>query len=455
LNRDRLSSAAAAARRNLLEAMLKGEKEPNLGLTGAPAEVSMYRSLLAEGGFHRERDGQWGFGEPGPKWQPVWRAIHQFLAMTASGRRPLMEVLSILRQPPFGLREGPLPVLLCAVLLAHRDDVALYEDGIFVPELRIEVFERLMHVPKAFEIQQYTLDKHEQDALTAVSEVIRALQLRRDEVATSQLLEVVKPLVVFAAHLPPYTKNTKRLDPPQAAAVREALLKARDPYTLMFTTLPAALGISLDRADALSRYVQLLRDCLVGLQRAYPRLLDEIEAQLREVFDLRGTSEEARMQLQQRAAFLEGYAADRTLALFVREAGRREARDWREALGRVVNGGIPPLHWHDTDMTTFHIRLRALASNFVRLEELVAEQQRTGATQILRIGLLDGRVQEAREIIALTPERAPAIASLADRIAALLGEETDQSEESRRIRLAALAQVAARHLHRDRRNEDE
>ena len=140
--------------------------------------------------------------------------------------------------------------------------------------------------------------------------------------------------------------------------------------------------------------------------------LDEIEIQLREVFNLRGTSEEARRQLHARATPLNGYATDRTLTLFVREASHLDGRDWRENLTRVVNGGTPPHQWHDADVVTFQIRLLQLASDFVRIEELVAEQRLTGATQILRIGLLDGHVQEAREVIAITPECAPVVESL-------------------------------------------
>ena len=36
----------------------------------------------------------------------------------------------------------------------------------------------------------------------------------------------------------------------------------------------------------------------------------------------------------------------------------------RGSMGRVVNGGMPPTHWHDSDVTSFQIRLRELASEF-------------------------------------------------------------------------------------------
>lgn len=103
LNRQQLSSAASAARRTLLEAMLAHEAEFRLGLSGTPAEVTMYESLLRHGGFHRQRDGRWEFGEPGEQWQAVWAAMVDFLATTHAGRRPVEHLYDALRRPPFGL----------------------------------------------------------------------------------------------------------------------------------------------------------------------------------------------------------------------------------------------------------------------------------------------------------------------------------------------------------------
>ncbi len=457
LNRNQLSSAAAAARNTLLQRMLSRGGERRLGIEGTPPEASMYESLLAAGGFHDQRRGDqegWRFGAPEGAWGPIWKATEEFLDSTRSGRRPLTELYEAWKQPPFGLREGPLPVILCAVVLAHSDDVALYEDGVFVPEPRIESFERLLRSPEAFEIQRFVLDDHGRRALEAVGAIVGAFGEPGEQETMTRLLEVVKPMVLAAARLPAYARHTKHVDPPQAVEVRERLLRATDPYALLFEDLPAVLGVSLDSPEEASGYADLLRESLLGLQRAYPRLLDRIEEQLRVEFDLHGSSEEAKERLRTRAEPLVGYAADRTLNLFVREASRDDDRDWREVLARVVNGGTPPSVWRDADAVNFQLRLREVASDFVRLEELVAEKLRTGTEQILRIGILNGQVREARELVAMTPERAPVVTDLAKRVAALLEEGTGLGEEGRRIRLAALTQAAMRDLRQEGEEKD-
>ena len=64
INRRKISGAATTARKKLIQAMLENEDKKNLGITGYPAEMSIYRSLLWNTGIHRETDGVWRFHPP-------------------------------------------------------------------------------------------------------------------------------------------------------------------------------------------------------------------------------------------------------------------------------------------------------------------------------------------------------------------------------------------------------
>jgi len=442
INRENLSSAAVAARRNLIEAMLTMEHEQELGFQGNPAELTMYRALLQEGGFHRMRRGGLRFGLPVMEWRPVWRAMKSFLRTTRSGRRPLVDLIADLKEPPLGLRDGPIPVLLVALFLAHRDQIALYEDGVFVPEPGIEVFERLMRAPGAFEIQLYQLSKGDREAFEAIGAVLGDLELIESNLAGEQLLNVVRPLVLFAANLPAFTKRTRNIEPRQAADVRDVLLRSRDPYTLLFEELPDTIGVSVKHRDAVEEFADSLRACLIALRRAYPRLLDRIELQVREAFGLDGTSHIVREKLRSRAEPLAAYAPDPTLGLFVREASRLDdSRDWREALARAVSQGRPATNWTDTDAVQFQARLASIASDFLKLEELVAERGHAKTGPILRIGLLDGKFEEARAVVSPPAGRQQEVNELAQRIIRILEEDHESNDDEQRVAVAALAKV--------------
>ncbi len=442
LNRQNLSSAAAAARRTLLARMLSHAAIARIGIEGTPPEASMYESLLKAGGFHRTRNHVLGFGRPNDEWKPAWTAIETFLREAKEARRPVTELFALLKARPYGLRDGPIPVLLTAVLASSWDETALYEEGVFVPELRIEVLERLTRRPETFELQSHRLDRHQLQALKALEDLVSGVQ---GEVPSSGggLLPVVKSLVLFAARLSPYAKLTRKLGSPEAVAVRDLMLRAGDPRRLLFEELPGAFGISIDGVESAGQFARRLQQSLRVMARAYPDLLDEIETQIRQVFNLKGNAQEARGQLQRRATPLEPYAVEQKLQMFVREAARDHTdRDWREVLGRVINGGLPPSHWKDSEVAAFQVRLQEVSGEFGRLEELVAERRESGVSKVLRIGILDGVHRESRVVISMEQDFEIDVVRLADRIKDALHSKTSADDFSTKTQLAALVKVA-------------
>ena len=60
INRRKISGAVTTARKKLIQAMLENGDQENLGITGYPPEMSIYRSLLWNTGIHREVSGSMG-----------------------------------------------------------------------------------------------------------------------------------------------------------------------------------------------------------------------------------------------------------------------------------------------------------------------------------------------------------------------------------------------------------
>ena len=199
LNRRSLSTSAARARRNLIEAMILHGDISQLGFEGNPPEVSMYRSLLKEHGFHRRRNGKWGFGTRRGMLQPLWKEIDRFLHDTEASRQPLTELYAQLRRPPFGLKDGPLPIIVVAALLARNDDVAIYERGSFVPALTPSHAERLLRSPDGFEIRQSRVGGSRRYVIERLASLAHLAGN-----GEASLLRVVRGLVRFVTSLTPY-----------------------------------------------------------------------------------------------------------------------------------------------------------------------------------------------------------------------------------------------------------
>lgn len=273
INRRDLSSAAAAARRTLIERMLTQAEQPELGISGFPPERSMYASLLQASGLHRQRDQRWSFGPPPPddpqRLGPVWTALAELIFAGDGTPRGVDEVFAHLAAPPYGLLPGVAPVLLVAFLLAHPDTIGLYREGTFVPEPSIADFEVLLRRPELFAVAGARVTG---PRLAVVQRLARGLGVE------PAVLPVVRALLRRVRALPEYAWRTRRLSS-STLALRSAIERAREPERFLFHELPMALGEppfpATETVDTqhIARVFERLNAALQEWQSAWPTVV--------------------------------------------------------------------------------------------------------------------------------------------------------------------------------------
>ena len=138
---------------------------------------------------------------------------------------------------PFGIKDGPLPVIVVAALLARDDDVG---------SLRARVLHAgLGHRRTPNDCYGHPTGSRSGDAASTVcvrrSSPALPRTLRMSNEREPALLEVVRGLVRFVASLTPYARRTLKISE-RARNIREALVRAREPAQLVFDELPAACG---------------------------------------------------------------------------------------------------------------------------------------------------------------------------------------------------------------------
>ena len=62
---------------------------------------------------------------------PIWGAAFEYLKKHANRTVPVSELFELWRKPPFGVKDGLMPILAVAFVLSQRDKLAVYRDGIF------------------------------------------------------------------------------------------------------------------------------------------------------------------------------------------------------------------------------------------------------------------------------------------------------------------------------------
>ena len=449
INRRKISGAVTTARRKLIQAMLENSDQENLGITGYPAEMSIYRSLLSETGIHRENAGVWGFYPPkiDDKNQIIhtWKAIEAFLETSEGERQPVVKLYEYLRDTPLGVREGPLPILLCAVMQHYRTEIALYENGSFIADWSMPVFERFLKAPQLFELKRFRMTGVRSDLF---SQFLRAFN-QPSEIQTPDLLTVVTPLIQTIAQLPKYTLTTQELND-NAKKLRKVVLNAREPDELLFKQLPEAFGFSDFGAEAstdskvISGFSNALQNALSELEQAYDLLLNSVEQLLVEAFTLTPTAEKLRSELVARAEPLLTVTIETDLKGFLVQvcSGGHGFSGWIEAIATFL-AKKPPSAWLDTDKVQFESNLAQLARKFRHFEAVSyekVEHTESSTGEPIRVGITTPNRTEQERVVTLTPTAAAQTAKMEDEIRKVFDKfAVDDNPE---LHIAILARIS-------------
>jgi hypothetical protein len=350
--RSALSSAAAGARRSLVERMLSHAEEKNLGLDGYPPERSMYESVLKATGIHRQdRQGRWHFADPADKdpcnLRPAWQRLAECIFKPEPGPEPVDRVFKALSEMPYGVPEGLHPVLLCAFLCANSGEVTLYREGTFVPDPGITEFEVLMRRPELFAIAGSRLVG---GRTSIVERIAKGLGV------SPSTVPVVKALFRIAKAMPEFAKSTMRLSAP-TLAMRKAFSGAASPEKFLFVELPGALhvepfGEQRPASKHIDGFFAALNSALQEWSRATPIMIDTARDCLLAACGLK-CGNEGWMKLRELSHRLEPGLTHPTLAPFVRRAAQATPDQSGAESVLALLANRPPQMWTDADVDRF------------------------------------------------------------------------------------------------------
>ena len=447
LNRTRLTSQGAKARRLLIAAMIDHERDPDLGLTGNGPEVAMYRAFLERTGIHRPSTRGRGYRLGAPSESDslahAWETLHKQFERAKERRVNLRHLYGVLLSRPIGMKEGAIPVFVSAALLASRNEIAIYEHGTFRPLLAVEVAERMLRNPHHFDI------KHFANTTGARRRVVNALAqrlgvrpaFRRYRVAN--VLRIAGHLVSRFRRLDKFTLQTRFMSP-DALTARAAILDAVEPDELLFDRLPGCFSLPSVLADAESyseedTYAERLGSALDELMGRHPKLEEELLALL-----LGFATEKTRLAVSGHAASLDGEVLDPAVDTFVRALkGDPEKNDagWVSHIATVLSKKAPT-EWTDHDLARFERELRVQVAAFQRVLALHVERRAGGGGPFhafrVTVTRPDGR--EDYRHVALDEADRPFAESTLDHALATLQGELGSKEQAEKVLLACLGE---------------
>lgn len=380
VNRDLLSSNAAKAQRLLMHRMLSHGEHHELDYSGYPAEAGLYHTILAPLGLHRIVKKRGTFSSPelsedlegARSLVPLWQAWRELL-QGADGAITLAQLYDLARQIPYGVKQGVLPILALAFLLAHRSEIALYVDDMFCPDLTDADVDEWLQDPARIGWKWVRMDASAKQMLTRLA---GRLEEATQRPVSADPLDSARALVSWTLSLPQWAQRTAKVSD-LARNTRTILLRASDPVKTIFVDLPEVLDTGRDGKALVDKIGQVVEE----LNLAYPAVLKALEVKLLGSIDHVGALD----ALQQRAQAVRGVSGDLKLEAFASRLATYTGSDADIESLAALAVSKPAREFSDHDLDQAVVQLSQWAFEFRRIEALASVQGRPAGRRAMAV----------------------------------------------------------------------
>ena len=365
INKTTPSSQGNAAKRKLLEDMLNHTENPQFNIEGYGPDRAVYEAIFFKNNIHiPDSKLKWRLVDPDSKntLYPVWNKILE-MSKESKKRVSLSDIYRICKMPPFGMKEGVIAIFITTILVIHKNNIALYEHGTYTPKIAIEIVERIIKNPVHFDLKYFKSTPSKKRLLATI---IDDFEIN----SKGSVLDIVSHLVRSVSALVPYVKQTKRLDK-NTLALRDAVLSAREPDTLLFESLPEALGFNTFdlRASSteISAFSKTLLKSKTALENTFFKTISDIKKQL---FDLTGI--ENREKISDAASKMLQNITDQKMKIFLTALSSdtlERDEDWINYIALSLTD-VPIGSWSDNHYELFENNLTEISKKFKRLASL-------------------------------------------------------------------------------------
>ena len=449
LNRQKPSGSAIAARNILLRQMVLKEGELRIGITGFPAEGGLFASVLEWSKLYRQSDKGWQFVSPEKdsdpcRLFPLWEVALEFIKEKDSQTIAVSAIFDLWRKPPFGVKDGLMPILAVAFILSQREKLAVYREGVFKARFDDVDVEYLAKDAGSIQLRWMDLTDISRRLLSDMAAIVRDLD-DTNQLVHLEPIDVARGLVAIYEQLSPWTKRTMQLST-NAVRIRDMFKRARDPNKFLFDDMPETLGedITLINENTLCNIVRNIREGLEELVHAYPSMLHRLRDTMLAELQVPNTSPQSLEELRVRAENVRQVAGDFRLEAFISRLSQFDDSDaCFEGIASLA-ANKPPRHWIDPVLDQTTVELADLAQKFLRAETYARVKGRADKRHAMAVVVgMDGRPTPVHDEFTITDLERVEVDALIKKVDAALNRS---GERRRNVILAALAELSARHL---------
>ena len=257
--RKKPSPVIVNARKKLTLGILDRHGREEFGIAGNFPDKSMFRTVLLHTGLYRVDNGNWSYAAPkaikDPGLRAVWQELQKFFTAPSDQPKSVTELLEKLKQPPFGVRAGLLPILFAAALRAFPSALALTRDGEYVEDVLPSEVEQLCRTPEQFKLSVIEIDESRTQYLRALHQMFTPV---KDYTPTeTDLIRLCFDAIGgWRAQLSPASMATRRISA-KSAKFRAMITKPRNPIHTLLDGIPSIFEIPVSKPASLLEQIEV------------------------------------------------------------------------------------------------------------------------------------------------------------------------------------------------------
>ena len=450
LNRQKPSSSAVAAQNNLLRHMVLNDGEQRLGIKGFPAEGGLFASVLESTGLYAKNNKSWRFVSPKNSNADtyrlgfMWKAALAHMKKHANQTVTVSELFDLWRKPPFGLKDGLMPLFAVAFILTQRDKLAVYREGVFRSRFNDVDVEYLAKDATTIQLRWIELSDVARRLLSGMAELVHRFDSA--QLVSRDAINVGRGLVAIYDQLPKWTTRTMRISA-NAVRIRDLFKRAHDPNQFLFDDIPRTFGEGgiPARAEDLHRIIGEIRGGLEELVQAYPSMLNRLREIMLSELKVSKASQKSLAELRDRAENIKQLAGDFRLDAFVGRLSQFDgSAEGFEGIASLA-ANKPPHSWIDLDIDQAALELADMARKFLYAETYAHVKGRPDKRHVMAVVIgMDGYPAPLLEEFDVADSDRAAVDALIGRVADTLPKSDTNRCNS--IILAALAELSTHYM---------
>lgn len=382
INRTKPSGSANSALNILLKDMVLQDGEPLLGITGFTPERGLFNILLQETKIYVEGNNIWSFKTPtNKKLNILWEYTDE-LFKRANKAINLSEVYNHWSNPPFGVKAGLHNFLALAYMMSRRNQIAVYRDGSYIPEINDLLVDYLIKNHKSISLKLVEAEDYTGHILPAIAQLLNSLQEQNQISLKSTPLIIARKLVSIIDRLPPWVLKTKTLSK-NATRFREIVKSANDPHRLLFEDIEKVFGNEKynEKEDKSAVIIRNMKETMEELLGIYPATMKNIALLLTNELDVPMATPTQLERLRERAKNIKGVSGNFRVDAFASRISTFSST-LNDIAGIIsLANNKPPHDWIDLDIENAKKEILNLCTEFKKAELYTKVKNRPSSRQ--------------------------------------------------------------------------